>query len=106
MSHQTPIKLSEIDENMKLWRGTKIRLALSEPYGKDEYWDYMLVYVADDPGYMLLVNVTPNSPKAGAVFRSKVKIDRSKKEAIVKKGELRKAFGEDFEHCYLISWDE
>jgi hypothetical protein len=106
MSHQTSIKLSEIDDNLKLWRGTKIRLVLAEPYGKDEYWDYMLVYVPDDSGYMLLVNVTPGSPKAGAVFRSKVKIDHSKEEAVVKKADLKKAFGEDFEDCYLIAWDE
>ena len=103
MSNETPIKLSEIDDNQKLWRGTKIRVVLVEPYGKDEYWDYMLVYFHDSPDYMLLVNVTADSTKAGAVYRSKVAIDRSKNEAVVKKEALKTALQEDFENSYLIS---
>jgi len=93
MRNQVPVRLSEIDENLKLRRGAKIRLMLHEPYGEEEYWDYMLVYLPDSPDYMRLVNVTSDSPKAGAVFRSKVKIDHSKNEAIVKKAALKTALG-------------
>ena len=106
MKTQTPIKLSEIDKNLQLWRGTKIRMKLDEPYGEDEYWDYMLVLLPDDHDHMVLVNVTSNSYKAGAVFREKVKIDHSENSAVVKKEALKKAFGPDFDNCYLISWDE
>ena len=106
MKKQIPIKLSEIDENLKLWRGTKIRLVLDEPYQGEEYWDYMIVLVPDDHDCMILVNVTIDSAKEGAVFREKVKIDHSENSSVVKKESLKEALGEYFENGYLISWDE
>ena len=108
MKKKIPIKLSDIDKNLELWRGTKIRLMNdgTNLYPEVEYYDYMLVQVPGDNDYMILVNITIDDYKEGAVFRKKAAIDHSLNKAVVKKAALREALGPDFKNCYLISWDE
>jgi hypothetical protein len=94
-------KLSEIDEELELWRGTKIRLILDErDYGTD-YFDYMMVADPSDNNFFILVNVTIGNYKEGAVYYQKLKIAGDKK-AIVNKQSLKKDLGPDFAKFYLI----
>lgn len=94
-------KLSEIDEELELWRGTKIRLMLDErDYGTD-YFDYMMVADPSDNNFFILVNVTIGNYKEGAIYYQRLKIAGDKK-AIVNKQSLKKDLGPDFEKFYLI----
>lgn len=94
-------KLSEIDEGLELWRGTKIRLMLDErDYGTD-YFDYMMVADPCDNNFFMLVNVTIGNYKEGAIYYQRLKIAGDKK-AIVNKQSLKRDLGPDFEKFYLI----
>lgn len=94
-------KLSEIDENLELWRGTKIRLMLDErDYGTD-YFDYMMTEDPSDFNFFILVNVTIGNYKEGAIYYQRLKKAGDKK-AIVNKQSLKKDLGPDFDKFYLI----
>lgn len=101
------IKLSEIDDGLELWRGTKIRLVNSGTnlHPDDKYFDYLLAYLPWDRENMILVNVTEKNHKEGAVYAEKIPVDKSLKKIVVNKEGLRKALGKDFDNCYLITSD-
>jgi hypothetical protein len=101
------IKLSDIDEGLELWRGTKIRLVNNGTnlHPDDKYFDYLLANLPWDSDHMILVNVTQKSHKEGAVYATKIPIDKSIKKIIVNKTGFRNALGQDFDDCYLITED-
>ncbi|MEQ9101988.1 MAG: hypothetical protein RIF36_11570 [Imperialibacter sp.] len=101
----TLTKLSDIDPSLELWRGTKIRLVNdgTNLHPNDEHFDYLLATLPWDKDNMILVNVTQNSHKEGAVYGAKVPVDRSLNKIIVNREGLRKALGPDFDNCYLIT---
>ena len=94
-------KLSEIDEELELWRGTKIRLMLDERDYDTDYFDYMMVADPSDHNFFILVNVTIGNYKEGAIYYQKLKIPGDTK-AIVNKQSLKKDLGPNFEKFYLI----
>jgi hypothetical protein len=98
------IKLTDIDDNLEIWRGTKIRLVNNgiDMHPDDKYFDYLLVTMAWDRDFMILVNVTEGSHKLGAAYATKVPVDKSLKKIVVTKGGLQQAFGPNFDHCFLI----
>jgi hypothetical protein len=100
-------KLSDIDDEAVLWRGTKIRVMLDNEDEDDDYYsthffDYMLISAPNDNDHMILVNVTSGNRKEGAVFVNKIEM-ASKEILMVNKKSLQKALGPYFEHCYLLS---
>ena len=94
-------KLSDIDDNLELWRGTKIRIMLEDNYYETDHFDYMLIQAPGDDSHMILVNITDGNYKEGAVFANKVEITGNKK-VVVNKNSLQKALGDDFENSYLL----
>ena len=98
-------KLSDIDDELELWRGTKIRMMLPEKEYETDHFDYMLVQAPNDQGYMILVNITSGDYKEGAVFINKVE-RASDTKVIVNKKTLQKALGHFFDNCYLLNRNE
>ncbi len=97
------IKLSEIDEKLELWRGAKIRLLNNGTnlHPDDKYFDYLLPNLPWDNDNMILVNVTEKSHKEGAVYATKIPVDKSLMKITVNKEGLKKALEQDFDNCYL-----
>jgi len=96
--------LSTVDESMEFWRGTQIRLMNHEDmHPDDEFFDYLLTSLPDYPDHMILVNITNGSHKAGAVYSSKVSIDKKSNNRIVRLQDLKNAFGRDFAYCHLVA---
>jgi hypothetical protein len=98
------IKLSDIDDKLELWRGTKIRLVNNgiDMHPDDKYFDYLLVTTPWDKDFMTLVNITEGSHKLGAAYATKVPVDKTANKIIVTKAGLRQTLGQDFKHCFLI----
>lgn len=99
--HDSLKRLSDIDDKLELWRGTKIRIMLEDKEHEADHFDYMLVQAPGDHGYMILVNITDGNYKEGAVIGNKVEVTGNKK-VIVNKKSLQKALGDDFENSYLL----
>jgi hypothetical protein len=97
-------KLSDADENLELWRGSKIRLLNNgiDMHSDDKYFDYMLATAPWDNDCMFLVNITVDSHKQGAAYANKIPVDKSNKKVVASKANLKKALGIDFDHCFLI----
>lgn len=98
------IKLSDIRDDREFWRGSKFRLINNGTnlHPDDKYFDYLLSTLPWDNENMILVNVTPNNHKEGAVYASKISVEKSLKKIVVRKQELKKALGKDFENFFLI----
>lgn len=97
-------RLSDIDDQLELWRGTKIRLVNNGEnlHPGDKYYDYMLALLPWEKENMILVNITDKNHKAGAVYATKVPIEKGIGKMIVKKSGLKKALGPDFDNCFLL----
>ena len=97
-------KLSDVNENLELWRGSKIRLLNNgiDMHPDDKYFDYLLATAPWEKDHILLVNITEESQKRGAIYANKIAINKSHQKCIATKASLKEALGEDFEHCYLI----
>ena len=98
------IKLSDIDDKLELWRGTKIRLVNNgiDMHPDDKFFDYLLVYIPWDSDFMTLVNITDKSHKLGATYAARISVDKTSKKIVVTKAGLRQALRQDFDHCFLI----
>lgn len=98
------IRLKDINDNLELWRGAKIRLMNNgkDMHPDDKYFDYLLVNLPWDSDHMILVNITKDSHKEGAAYATMIPVDKSLKKIVVTKSGLQTALGPDFENCYLI----
>jgi hypothetical protein len=98
-------KLSDADENLELWRGSKIRLINNgiDMHSDDQYFDYILATAPWDSESMFLINITEGSHKAGAAYACKIPVDKSRQKIVATKDSLKKCLGRNFDHCYLIT---
>ncbi|MEP1032467.1 hypothetical protein [Ekhidna sp.] len=95
--------LSEIDESKEFWRGTRIRLMNhGDMHPDDKYFDYQLTELPGDTDHMILVNITEDSHKAGAVYFGLVPIIEESNKRVINIKTLERVFDQDFEHCYLM----
>ena len=95
-------KLSDINDEIVLGRGSKIRMMLEDEQYGTNHFDYMLIQTHDDHGCMSLVNITTGNRKEGAMFVNKVELTGHEKIVITKRS-LQKALGQYFEDCYLLA---
>lgn len=98
-------KLTDIDRKSEFWRGTRFRLINNGKnlHRQDKYYDYILALMPWDNEKMILVNVTKNNTKEGAVYANPIIIKKSKNKLIVKLSALKKALGKDFLDFFLIN---
>lgn len=99
--------LIEIDDSEKFYRGTLLRKynvnsLTSIPGSEDDFYDYLLVHLLWDKMNMLVVNVTKNNSKLGAVYSGVIPVSGLPEEFTVNKEGFRHAFGKDLKDWYLI----
>jgi len=97
-------KVKDLGDDFEFWRGHKFRILNDGKnlHKDDPYFDYILTSPSWEKDYMMLVNITEKSHKAGAVYGVKISIDHSTRKSIVTKTELLKAFGQDAKNFYLL----
>lgn len=91
------IPLIEIEDNREFWRGTLLRFY----YNEKKYYDYLLAQ-APWENSMLVVNVTENDNKKGAVYGGVLPVDASEGKFVVKKKDFQHTFGKNLEGWCLL----
>ena len=91
------IPLIEIEESRKFWRGTLLRFY----YNNEEFYDYLLAQASWENN-MIVVNVTENSQKKGAIYGGTIPVNKETAEFVVTKKDFKHAFGKNLEGWFLI----
>lgn len=91
------ISLIGIEDNREFWRGTLLRFY----YNEKSYYDYLLAQAPWEEN-MLVVNVTENDNKRGAVYVGVIPVDSSEGKFVVKKKDFQHTFGKNLEGWYLL----
>lgn len=97
-------KITELDNDFEFWRGQRFRLLNDGKniHSGDSHFDYILTSSPWERDYMMLVNITENSHKAGSVYVAKIAVDNSSSKFIVTRSEMLKALGKDAKNFYLL----
>ena len=96
------IPISDIHDTGEIWRGTVFRvmnIGMNVPKEKD-YYDYMLVKIPWESEFLILVNVTYDNTKAGAVYGTSVKVSAPGVAATVSGKAIKEALS--LETCFLV----
>lgn len=89
--------LIEVEENKEFWRGTLLRFY----YTNEKFYDYLLAQAPWEEN-MIIVNVTANDIKKGAVYGGVIPTIKKSGKFIVTKKSFEHTFGGKLENWFLI----
>lgn len=96
------IPINDIPDDYEIWKGTVFRvinIGMNVPKEKD-FYDYMLVNIPWEADFLILVNVTHDNIKAGAVYGTAVKVLSPGVAATVSGKAIKEALS--LETCFLV----
>ena len=96
------VSLLDIPDDYEIWRGSVFRVmnvGMNVPKEED-YYDYMLVGIPWESEFLILVNVTHDNTKAGAVYGTSVKVSAPGVASTVSGKAIKEALS--LERCFLV----